>query len=371
MARTGYTLPVFAVAAAKAALLRLQGDSTGIASVELDLLPERASVPVESVARLDEESALGVTRSDPGDNLDLTRNTPVWAWVRQLPRTSSSEAPVAPLTVEAGEGVGRTAEGVPAIYAYARRLFTENLLDLVPRDRAAVVRIILPQGRTLAQRTSNEAFGVLEGLSLLGTSGISEAHSAVEGLEAFRRELQAKAQLTSQLAFCIGHNGQRVAEGLGIEAIAIARAGNWLGALLVEAGLLGVESVLLVGYHGKLVKLAGGIFNTSSHIADGKLEILAATVAAICDDPACLRGVLAAETAEAAAEYLQCYGLARTTFDLVAQKASARARAYVRKYATADLKIGTILSDRQGEVVGSDETARALLANFRSSDEFK
>ena len=48
--------------------------------------------------------------------------------------------------------------------------------------------------------------------------------------------------------------------------------------MLVEAGLHQANSVLLLGYHGKLIKLAGGIFNTSSHIADAKLEIISAAV---------------------------------------------------------------------------------------------
>jgi cobalt-precorrin-5B (C1)-methyltransferase len=39
MARTGYTLPVFAVAAAKAALLHLQNPHQELSSITLDLLP--------------------------------------------------------------------------------------------------------------------------------------------------------------------------------------------------------------------------------------------------------------------------------------------------------------------------------------------
>ena len=86
MARTGYTLPTFAVAAAKAALLHLQSTSLeSIATVTLDLIPGEAIIPIQQVARLQPESALAVTLSDPGDNLDLTRNTPIWAWVQWQP----------------------------------------------------------------------------------------------------------------------------------------------------------------------------------------------------------------------------------------------------------------------------------------------
>ena len=255
MARTGYTLPVFAVAAAKAALLHLIKDAPPL--IPLSLLPGMADIPVEQVAALDAASALAITRSDPGDNLDLTRNTPIWAWVKLSVRLEQA------LVLEAGEGLGKTAAGDAAIYSYAHRLFEANLLPLIPEDRTATVRIILPEGRQLAQRTSNAAFGILEGLSLLGTSGISQPFSAADHLEEFRASLQEKVKSCPNLVFCIGSNGQQVAQRLAIPEEATVLTGNWIGALLVEAGLHRARSVLLVGYQGKLIKLAGGIFNTS------------------------------------------------------------------------------------------------------------
>jgi cobalt-precorrin-5B (C1)-methyltransferase len=84
MAQTGYTLPVFAVAAAKAALLCAQG-KTVTETVSIDLLPGEAKIPIEQCAPLSPQSALAITRSDPGDNLDLTRNTPIWAKVDYTP----------------------------------------------------------------------------------------------------------------------------------------------------------------------------------------------------------------------------------------------------------------------------------------------
>ena len=32
--------------------------------------------------------------------------------------------------------------------------------------------------------------------------------------------------------------------------------------------------MILFGYHGKLIKLAGGIFHTHNHLADARIEIL-------------------------------------------------------------------------------------------------
>jgi cobalt-precorrin-5B (C1)-methyltransferase len=368
MARAGYTLPVFAVASAKAALLCLQSHEMPH-TVELDLLPEsppdRAEIAIQQGARLDAVSALAVTVSDPGDNLDLTRHTPIWAWVRVAARAAlqipsgSFDAPA--LILEAGEGLGKTAAGDAAIYSYARRLFDANLLPLIAADQTVTVTIVLPEGRRLAQRTSNEAFGILEGLSLLGTSGIAQPLSVADHLETLRAALQEKVRVHPHLVFCLGSNGMQVAKRLGISDQVVVQTGNWIGALLVEAGLRGARSVLLLGYQGKLIKLAGGIFNTSSHLADAKLEIIAAAVARTIADLAAVQAVLDAPTADAAYKILVELGLSEAVFGELAQKISQRGAGYVRKYGDVDLRVGTVLCDRQGQIISQDAEATQLL----------
>jgi len=354
MARTGYTLPVFAVAAAKAALIHLEEATHPLSEVEIDLLPGAADIPIQQVAALDKASALAITLSDPGDNLDLTRNTPVWAWVKLSQRQEQA------LILAAGAGLGRTVDG-PAIYRYAQRLFDANLLPFIPVDKTATVCIIFPEGRQLAQRTSNEAFGILEGLALLGTSGISEPLSAADHLEDFRIILRDKVKGCANLVFCIGSNGQQVAQRLSIPEKAIVPTGNWIGALLVEAGLQSAESVLLIGYQGKLIKLAAGIFNTSSHLADAKLETIGAAVVLAGGDLQAVKAVLSAKTADAAYKRLVELKLAETVFELLAQKISQKAQDYVQKYANRCLKVGTILFDRMGEIISQDESALELV----------
>lgn len=350
MARTGYTLPVFAVAAAKAALLHLQNTTESISTVTLDLLDDTAIIEIQQVAALETHTALAITKSDPGDNLDLTKNTPIWALVKLSPRQESA------LILEAGEGLGKNAMGEAAIYSFARKLFETNLLPLIPKDKTAIVKIIIPEGRLLAQRTSNEAFGILEGLALLGTSGISKPLSAEEHLEEFRTNLQDKVKNNPNLVFCIGSNGFSVAQRLSIPEDVIVQTGNWIGALLVEAGLYKANSVLLLGYQGKLIKLAGGIFNTSSHLADAKLEIIAAAVVEVGGDMRAVKAVLEAKTADAAHKVLIELRLADNVFGYLAKKISQKAESYVKKYADASLTVKVILFDRKGEIIATDTT---------------
>jgi cobalt-precorrin-5B (C1)-methyltransferase len=353
MALTGYTLPVFAVAAAQAALLHLLDRLSDPLTVVLDLLPEQATIPIQQVAKLAADSALAITISDPGDNLDLTRHTPIWAKVELVRRGTEA------LILQGGEGLGQDGDGNPAIYSYARQLFAANLLPVIPIDRTAIITIILPEGRQLAQRTSNEAFGIVGGLSLLGTSGISKPLSTEDHLEELRQALQVKARQSKHLVFCIGSNGMQVADRSGIPSEQVVQTGNWIGALLLEAGLQGVQSVMLLGYQGKLIKLAGGIFNTSSHLADAKLEIIGSAVVRTGGDLATVQQVLAAKTADAAYQILVAMGCEQVVFGYLASQISTKAQAYVQKYADVSLQVNTVLFDRQGQIITGNPQAIA------------
>ena len=346
--KSGYTLPVFAIAAAKAANLTLQKEL--VQSVNLDLLESgKGEIAIAQSAIIDENTALAIAISEPGDNLDLTAGTPVWAWV-QL-ENSTDENPQSRLILEAGEGLGRTATGEPAIYQLAKNLGERNLLPLLPPNIIARIRFILPEGRSLAKRTSNAAFGILEGLSLLGTSAISKPLSVEDKLEEFRKDLQTKAKISHKITFYIGANGYQVAQNLGFPTSQLVQTANWIGAMLVEAALLGITSITLIGYHGKLLKLAGGIFNTSSHLADARIDIL---VRAAVHENLPLELIQAIErspTAESVQKLLVEHGCDRVMFQYLTAQITQRATAYVQKYADIQIEIKTILCDRLGRLV--------------------
>ncbi|MFM7579677.1 MAG: cobalt-precorrin-5B (C(1))-methyltransferase CbiD, partial [Microcystaceae cyanobacterium] len=239
-----------------------------------------------------------MTRSDPGDNLDLTRDTPIWAWVTTKPGTQQ-------LIIQGGEGIGKNATNQSAIYRYARELLTHHLEPYLLPNETLEVTIILPAGRALAQRTSNEAFGIVEGLSLLGTSGISQPLSAAEHLQTLQTQLQEQTKHHPLLVFCIGENGLNFAQQLGFPPEILIKTANWLGPLLVTAALGEVQQILLLGYHGKLVKLAGGIFHTHHHLADARLEIFIAQGVKVGIPTEFLQKLLHCETIEAAWQLLQ------------------------------------------------------------------
>jgi len=382
--RSGYTLPVFATASAIAALQWLKQHQS-ISSVKVDLInpAETVEIAIEQVSGINDTTALAITRSDPGDNLDLTRNTPVWALVElsggaegqggrgaggqenfltqnfpQSPVPSSQS----PITLKGGEGIGRIvdAEGKAAIYAYARQLLNANLANLLTPEEKITVTIILPEGRQLADRTSNAAFGVVEGLSLLGTSGISQPLSASGQLDIFQEELREKIKKLNNsplLVFCIGENGLNLAQKLGISPERLVKTANWLGPMLVEAGTQDVKQILLFGYHGKLMKLAGGIFHTHHYFADGRQEIFTAHCAKVGLPTPVLQRVFAESTADAALNYLRALdgengsNWVEQVYESIAQAIDDRTQTYIYNQIQQQVRVGSILFDRQRQII--------------------
>lgn len=364
---SGYTLPVFACAAALAALSWLRDQTLDGIVVDLIEPAQTVEIPIEQVAGITKNSALAVTKSNPGDNIDLTRNTPIWALVEW-----AQPEQIEQIKLVGGEGIGRqiNAEGKAAIYAYAERLLLTNLQHQLRDDEKIQVTIILPEGRQLAARTSNAAFGVVEGLSLLGTTGISHPLSAPGQLEAYRQELQEKALRFDCLVFCIGENGLDLARQLGVNPLQLIKTANWLGPLLVEAGLLKVANVLLFGYHGKLIKLAGGIFMTSNHLADGRLEILTAYCAQFGLATPVLQTVLQSPTTEAALKYLRKLDASDGTdwvnqvYSAIASAIDTRSQNYIHKHSEQNIRVGSVLFDRDRQILVQSATGAAILSQL-------
>ncbi|AKG23616.1 cobalt-precorrin-5B (C(1))-methyltransferase CbiD [Calothrix sp. 336/3] len=370
MSRSGYTLPVFATAAAVAALQLLREKQT-INSVSIDLITPQSTVeiPVEQVAIIGSSTALGITRSDPGDNFDLTRHTPVWAMVELAKGEGET------VKIQGGEGIGKilNQDNKAAIYSYAHSILRENLEKFLLPGEQVTVTIILPEGRSLAQRTSNAAFGVVEGLSLLGTTGISQPLTAPGQLAEFRSELQQKAREFDCLVFCIGENGRDLAQNMGINPLQIVKTANWLGAMLVEAALQDVKEILLFGYHGKLLKLAGGIFHTHHHLADGRREILTAHCARLGLPIEDIQVVFHSPTAEAALQHLRSLDAHLNTnwvekiYTAIAQEIDTRSQEYIKNHIDSMDSlpvIGSLMFDRDRQVIVKSQLACFLIANL-------
>jgi cobalt-precorrin-5B (C1)-methyltransferase len=322
-------------------------------------------VPVVAAAPLAPDRALAVARCEPGEGLDLTRGLVVWVEASWHRLDSDAEGPW--LTLEAGEGVGVHAESrAICISGFARELLECNLRPLLPAGRGLRLQVIFPSGRRLAERTSNAAFGVVEGLALIGTQAATQASADPDQLErtlgTLRQQL-ADPRFTGDLVLVIGENGLDLAPRLGLPAERLLKCGNWLGPVLVAAGQGGVRRLLLFGYQGKLIKLAGGIFHTHHHLADGRLEILTAHAALEGLDGDSLQALHGAPTVEAALADLEQHDapLAARVRRRLATAIESRSLSYLSRHAAAGPAVGAVLFDRSRRIRACGPVGEALL----------
>ena len=257
--RSGFTTGACATAAAKAALLTLLGEKVGDTVDVLFPDGETLALPVADV-----KAATATVIKDAGDDPDVTNGREIVATV------AFSDEPG--LHFLQGEGVGRVTLpglglpiGGPAINRVPRQMMEQNLSALY--DGGLDVTISVPGGRELAQRTFNPKLGVVDGISIIGTSGIVRPFSNEAFVEAIRREVEvAMAVGTPMLVINSGAKSEAFLKARfpDLPPQAFVHYGNFIGETLKIAADLKVPQVTMGIMLGKAVKLAEGHLDTHS-----------------------------------------------------------------------------------------------------------
>ena len=351
------------VAAAKSAMNILIGKEFKDSEIiELPNKEESINVPIHSSALLDNgERSLSVSHCQSGLSLDVTRGLEIWAYV-QLTKASSKSRKIVEnglpdwLDFHAGYGVGKfESSDLPCISNFARDLLCINLYPLLPKGSSIKIEIVLPQGKDRALKTSNEAFGVVDGLSLIGTQAEAQISASPDQLKNCKEILHdkcSKSAFDGFLTFVIGENGMDLALKFGIPANQIIKTGNWVGPLLVAAAENGVKKLLLFGYHGKLVKLSGGVFHTHHHLADGRLEILTSLAVREAISFDLINLISKSTSVENALLTLEVSNPEAISliWGRMAKEIEIKSQSYVNRYLSSSMEIGSVLFDRKRQI---------------------
>lgn len=263
--RSGLTTGTCATAAAKAALIALLG---GVCPEELPVeLPdgETVEVPVARVSVESPQAATAQVVKEAGDDPDVTNGR------RVVVRVAFSEEPG--ICFLRGEGVGIVTlpglgleVGGPAINPVPRQMMVRELSRLYPGGLEVTVSI--PGGRELAQKTFNGRVGVVEGLSILGTSGVVRPFSSEAFVESIRREIAVCQAIGAERLVIVAGAKSEEAMRLRYPELppqAFVHYGNFVGEAILAAAEAGFRQVTLGIMLGKAVKLAEGHLDTHSH----------------------------------------------------------------------------------------------------------
>ena len=281
--RTGITTGTCAAAATKAACFALlQGDASDDVSVSLENGTQIA-VAISQTIRADQSVTCSVIK-DAGDDPDVTDGLEICATVTKTG---------AGITIDGGEGVGRvTRPGLkipigqaainPVPLQMIEREATNACRECDYHDGLQIV-VSVPHGEEIAKKTMNERLGIVDGISILGTTGIVEPMSERAIVETIKTEIDMHiAEGCDRLIVTPGNYGRNFASTeLEYDMRNAVKCSNFIGETLDHAVLCGVKRLTLIGHAGKLIKLAGGVMNTHSRYADCRMEILAAH-AALC-----------------------------------------------------------------------------------------
>jgi len=354
--KKGFSLPLWVAGAARSALNKLVG--LPFNNYELIKIPnEKKEIKIEihSVGLLKYDlHALGISFAKSGLDLDITQNLEIWT-VASLEKISSKN-PVQKtlINIIAGSGVGIKEDTKEiCISDFAKEVLYENLLDSIPEGFNLNLEIIIPNGVFLAERTSNKSFGIVDGLSIIGTSAETYSSASPDQLEDAKNNLAKliKNDFKGEVIFVIGENGLNLAKTYNVN-LSIIKIGNWIGPLLVDAAIKKVKTVILFGYHGKLIKLAGCIFHTHNHLADARIEILVYLAVQEKLPPEIIVEVSKLDNLENALQLLERFNksLADKLFKNLSNTIEKRSFTYVNRYVKTDMEIASIIFDRKRQI---------------------
>ena len=277
--RCGYTTGSCAAAAAKAAAVMLLCQSP---FKKIDLMTPKGillHLDLHDV-QITPSNVTCAVKKDSGDDPDITNGVLVYATVEKQTEPT--------ISLKGGIGVGTVTKagleqpvGEAAINRVPRQMIKQELDQIkedYDYDGGFCVTISIPKGVELAQKTFNPKLGIKGGISVLGTSGIVEPMSEQALIESIYIELNMLAANNTEKTLLItpGNYGEHfVRENTNLNLSRSIKCSNYIGQTLDKAVELGFERILLIGHIGKFIKLAGGIMNTHSKYADGRMETLA------------------------------------------------------------------------------------------------
>lgn len=296
---------------------------------------------------------------DSGDDPDITKGMKIHAKAEKLR--------IAGIEITGGEGVGKvtkkglsTPVGQYAINPVPLEMIKKEVSMVLPKGEGVRITIYAPEGKERARKTFNPKLGIVGGISIIGTTGIVEPMSDDALMDSIAIELSIlKEQGIKKVVFTPGNYGKNFIVDNGFSTDRLVKVSNYIGFMLDKAVEYEFEEVLLIGHIGKLIKVAGGIFNTHSRIADARMEILAANCALMGCDRELIAKIMDSITTEEAIEYI-LENKYEKVFNNIADKITKRCEE--RTY--NQIKIGTIIFSTKRGKLGSCPYSNILMEEF-------
>lgn len=324
--RKGFSTGACSAAAARAATLGLVH---GLVPDEVEcILPNEQAVRfVVSEQFCENGLAHAVVVKDAGDDPDCTDKAHLTADVRSLPDHPDE------IRILGGQGVGRvTMQGLgleiggPAINPSPRKNIEKNVRQAAGsllETNGLEVTISVPGGEKMAKKTLNPRLGILNGISILGTTGIVHPYSTAAFRDSVIQGIQiAAAQGQNTVVLTTGGRTEKftMRELPNLAPACFVQMGDFLKYAIDTVVKEDIVHIIFGGMVGKLTKIAQGETITHANRNAVNTNLLADLVASIGAPDEVCEDIRAGQTARYASERMKELGLLDAFYQVLGNK---------------------------------------------------
>ena len=348
--KTGYTTGSSATAASKAALLSIINQKK-IEKIDI-LLPKRSyiQIPIHS-CKFEIDGANCSVIKNGGDDPDVTHGAEI---IVELSFTEK----INEIEIDGGEGVGIvTKPGLgleinkPAINPVPKKMIIENLREIgkeILLEKGIKLVISVPKGKELGPKTDNPRLGIINGISILGTSGIVIPFSTAAYAASIRQNFDvAIAAGNDTVVLTTGGRSEDFAKKMvDLPEHCFVQIGDFSGYAIQQCGKKDIKRAYVVGFIGKLAKMAAGVKQT--HVKGSKVDMsFLSELAQKCNaNESVIQDIKKANTARHVSEIIQENKI-KGFFDLICEETYK----HMRKHSEEKVPIDVILFGFDGNIL--------------------
>ena len=273
--KSGFTTGTSATAAAKAALVSLTSQKK-VENIDVKLPKGNIlKIPIH-FCEFNKNKARCSVIKDGGDDPDVTHGAEI---IVDLSLTTKKNE----IEIDGGKGVGIvTKPGLglelnkPAINPVPKKMISENLTEtfgVLLQEKGIKVIISVPKGKELGPKTDNPRIGILGGISILGTSGIVIPFSTASYAASIRQNLDvAIAMKNDTVVLTTGGRSEDFAKKIiDLPDHCFVQMGDFSGYTIQQCSKKNIKKAYVVGFIGKLAKMAAGVKQT--HVKGSKVDM--------------------------------------------------------------------------------------------------
>ena len=348
--RTGYTTGSCATASSKAGILSIINQKK-IEKIDI-LLPKGSDLEIKiNSCEFTKDSAKCSVIKDGGDDPDVTHGAEIFVDV-QLTNN------IGEIDIDGGEGVGRVTKpglgleiGSAAINPTPKKMIVENVREVgkeLLEKNGVSIKVSVPKGKELGPKTDNPRIGIMNGISILGTSGIVIPYSTASFAAAIRQQISVVNTMNDDNVVLTtgGRSEDYAREIIDLPDHSFIQMGDFSGYTIKQCAKQGLKKAYVAGFIGKLAKMAAGVKQT--HVKGGKVDMkFLSELAKRCDaNSDTIAKILGANTARNVQEIIM-EDKVEGFFDEVTKETYNQ----MRQHSEEKIPVEVILFDFDGEVL--------------------